>query len=62
MAHRRCPLFVMIMAVPSGRFVYTYERSRSFKTNFRWVSEEKTELEDRRYVTFFSKSMEYTFL
>jgi peptide/nickel transport system permease protein len=43
-------------------FVYTYERSRSFKTNFRWVSEEKTELEDRRYVTFFSKGMEYTFL
>jgi peptide/nickel transport system permease protein len=43
-------------------FVYTYERSRSFKTNFRWVSEEKTELEDRRYLTFFSKCMEYTFL
>jgi len=43
-------------------FVYTYERSRSFKTNFRWVSEEKTELEDRRYLTFFSKGMEYTFL
>jgi len=43
-------------------FVYTYERSRSFKTNFRWVSEEKTELEDRRYVTFFSKGMAYTFL
>ena len=43
-------------------FVYTYERSRSFKTNFRWVSEEKTELEDRRYLTFFSKGMEYKFL
>jgi len=43
-------------------FVYTYERSRSFKTNFRWVSEEKTELKDRRYLTFFSKGMEYTFL
>jgi len=43
-------------------FVYTYERSRSFKTNFRWVSEEKTDLEDRRYLTFFSKGMEYTFL
>jgi peptide/nickel transport system permease protein len=43
-------------------FVYTYERSRSFKTNFRWVSEEKTELADRRYLTFFSKGMEYTFL
>ena len=43
-------------------FVYTYERSRSFKTNFRWVSEEKVELEDRRYLTFFSRGMEYTFL
>ena len=43
-------------------FVYTYERSRSFKTNFRWVSEEKIELEDRRYLTFFSKGMEYRFL
>ena len=43
-------------------FIYTYERTRSFKTNFRWVSEEKTGLEDRRYVTFFSKGMEYTFL
>jgi peptide/nickel transport system permease protein len=42
--------------------VYTYERTRSFKTNFRWVSEEKTGLEDRRYVTFFSKGMEYKFL
>jgi peptide/nickel transport system permease protein len=43
-------------------FVYTYERSRSFKTNFRWVSEEKVELEDRRYLTFFSRGMDYTFL
>jgi len=43
-------------------FIYTYERTRSFKTNFRWVSEKKTGLEDRRYVTFFSKGMEYTFL
>ena len=43
-------------------FIYTYERTRSFKTIVRWVSEEKTGLEDRRYVTFFSKGMEYTFL
>ena len=43
-------------------FIYTYERTRSFKTNFRWVSEEKIGLEDRRYVTFFSKGMEYKFL
>jgi|TARA_B110001450_G_scaffold225176_1_gene223209 peptide/nickel transport system permease protein len=43
-------------------FIYSYERTRSFKTNFRWVTEEKTDLEDRRYLTFFSKGMEYTFL
>ena len=39
-------------------FIYSYERTRSFKTNFRWVTEEKTDLEDRRYLTFFSKGME----
>jgi len=42
-------------------FIYTYERTRSIKTNFRWVTEVKSELEDRRYVTFFSKGSEYTF-
>lgn len=43
-------------------FIYTFERTRSIKTNFRWVTEVKTELEDRRYMTFFSKGMEYKFL
>jgi peptide/nickel transport system permease protein len=43
-------------------FIYTYERSRSLKTNFRWVTEVKSELEDRRYMTFFSTGMEYKFL
>ncbi len=42
-------------------FIYTFERTRSIKTNFRWVTEVKTGLEDRRYVTFFSKGMEYKF-
>ncbi len=42
-------------------FIYTFERTRSIKTNFRWVTEVKTGLEDRRYVTFFAKGMEYTF-
>ena len=43
-------------------FIYTFERTRSIKTNFRWVTEVKADLEDRRYVTFFSKGMEYKFL
>jgi len=42
-------------------FIYTYERSRSIQTNFRWVTEVKTGLEDRRYVTFFSAGTPYTF-
>jgi len=42
-------------------FIYTYERSRSIKSNFRWVTEVKTGLEDRRYVTFFSKGQEFKF-
>ena len=40
-------------------FIYTYERTRSIKTNFRWVTEENREL--RRYVTFFPKGAEYRF-
>ena len=43
-------------------FIYTFERTRSIKSNFRWVTEVKSELEDRRYVTFFSKGQEYEFL
>ncbi len=43
-------------------FIYTSERTRSIKTNFRWVTETKTGLADRRYVTFFTKGSEYTYL
>ena len=43
-------------------FIYSFERSRSIKTNFRWVTEIKSELEDRRYVTFFAKGQEFKFL
>jgi peptide/nickel transport system permease protein len=43
-------------------FIYSFERSRSIKTNFRWVTVVKSELEDRRYVTFFSKVQEFEFL
>jgi peptide/nickel transport system permease protein len=42
-------------------FIYTTERTRSIKTNFRWVTEVKTGLEDRRYVEFFVKGSEYTY-
>jgi len=42
-------------------FVYTQERTRSIKTNFRWVTEVKTGLEDRRYITFFSEGSPYTY-
>ena len=41
-------------------FVYTYERERSIKTNFRWVTTEKRGLEDRRYLTFLPKGDPYT--
>ena len=40
-------------------FIYTYERTRSIKTNFRWVTEENRE--KRRYLTFFPKGDDYTF-
>ena len=40
-------------------FIYTYERTRSIKTNFRWVSEENRD--KRRYLTFFPKGADYTF-
>jgi peptide/nickel transport system permease protein len=42
-------------------FIYTTERTRSIKTNFRWVTEIKDGLEDRRYVEFFVKGSEYTY-
>ena len=41
-------------------FIYTYERTRSIQTNFRWVTEEKNGLEDRRYVQFFVQGSPYT--
>ena len=43
-------------------FIYTTERTRSIKTNFRWVTETDTSLEGRRYVEFFTKGTPYTFL
>jgi len=43
-------------------FVYTTERTRSVKTNFRWVTETDTSLEGRRFVEFFTKGVPYKFL
>ncbi len=43
-------------------FIYTYERTRSIKSNFRWVTEAKTDLEARRYLEFFTKGSEYKYL
>ena len=43
-------------------FIYSYERTRSIKTNFRWVTEIDTSLEARRYLVFFPQGDEYTFL
>ena len=42
-------------------FIYTYERTRSIKTNFRWVTEEDSSLEGRRYVQFFNQGTEYNY-
>ncbi len=39
-------------------FIYTYERSRSIQTNFRWVTEINKDA--RRYVVFFPEGDEYT--
>jgi peptide/nickel transport system permease protein len=41
-------------------FIYTYERTRSIKTNFRWVTEVKKD--ERRYVVLFPQGDKYTFL
>lgn len=43
-------------------FIYSYERTRSIQTNFRWVTEINTDLDARRYVTFFSEGVEYKYL
>ena len=41
-------------------FIYTYKRSRSIATNFRWVTEIDTNA--RRYVVFFPEGDKYQFL
>ncbi|MFT4650323.1 MAG: peptide/nickel transport system permease protein [Polaribacter sp.] len=41
-------------------FVYTYSRSRSIKTNFRWVTEIDTDA--RRYLVLFPEGDKYKFL
>lgn len=43
-------------------FIYTYKRTRSIQTNFRWVTEIDTSLEARRYVVFFPQGDKYKFL
>jgi len=43
-------------------FIYTSERTRSIKTNFRWITETDTSLEARRYVEFFVDGSKYKFL
>ncbi len=40
-------------------FIYSYERTRSIKTSFRWVSEIDTSLEARRYMQFFNEGSTY---
>lgn len=42
-------------------FIYTSTRTRSIQTNFRWVTETDTSLEGRRYLTFFTKGVSYTY-
>ncbi len=41
-------------------FIYTYERSRSIKSNFRWVT--KIDRQQRRYVVLFPEGDKYKFL
>ena len=41
-------------------FIYTYDRTRSIKTNFRWVSE--INKDERRYVVLFPQGDKYTLL
>ena len=43
-------------------FIYSFERTRSIKTNFRWVTTISTDLEARRYVQFFTTGVKYTYL
>ncbi|NOZ32957.1 MAG: ABC transporter permease [Alphaproteobacteria bacterium] len=41
-------------------FIYTFERTRSIQTNFRWVT--TIDREKRRYVQFFVEGSKYTYL
>ncbi len=41
-------------------FIYSYERTRSIKTNFRWVT--TVDKDKRRYVVLFPQGDKYTFL
>jgi len=43
-------------------FIYSYKRTRSIQTNFRWVTEIDTSLEARRHVVFFTQGDKYKFL
>jgi peptide/nickel transport system permease protein len=43
-------------------FIYTYKRTRSIQTNFRWVTEIDTSLDARRYVVLFPQGDKYKFL
>ena len=43
-------------------FVYSFKRSRSIETNFRWVTEIDTSLDARRYVVFFLQGDKYKFM
>ncbi|MCF6302801.1 MAG: ABC transporter permease, partial [Devosiaceae bacterium] len=40
-------------------FIYTFERTRSIQTNFRWITE--VNIDKRRYLTFLPKGDEYNF-
>ncbi len=42
-------------------FLYTFERTRSIQTNFRWVTEVNTDLDGRRYMTFLPQGDSYNF-
>ncbi len=43
-------------------FIYSFKRSRSIATNFRWVTEIDTSLDARRYVVFFPQGDKYTLM
>lgn len=41
-------------------FIYSYERTRSIKTNFRWITE--INRDERRYMVFFTEGSKYKYL